>query len=201
MKKAEKTEITKEKIIKAAVSEFGAYGYDGATVNQICRQYSISKGLIYHNFENKGALYLCCVETAVNDFIAYMSAFHFGTDFKQYMQERYKFFKQNADYGRLIFNAVNSEDKVFCDRLREIRSRFDAFNASLYLSALDSVKLRDGVSRADALQYYMLLQDMLNSYISITGTADSDKTVLDSHEKSLEKILDYMLYGIAEEQK
>ena len=201
MKKAEKTEITKEKILNAAMTEFGTYGYDGATINQICRHYSISKGLIYHNFESKGELYLCCVQTAVNAFIRHMSAFQFGTDFKKYMQERYRFFQKNPQYGRLIFAAVHTEETAFLHALQEIRNQFDTYNAHLYLSAVDSLKLRDGVSRADALQYYMLLQDMLNSYISITGTADSDKTVLDSLEKSLEKILDYMLYGIAEEEK
>lgn len=200
MKKAEKTEITKEKILKAAVSEFGTYGYDGATVNQICRHYTIAKGLIYHNFESKGALYLCCVETAVNDFIAHMSAFHFGTDFQKYMHERYCFFKKNPQYGRLIFDAVNTEDTQFFNALSEIRNRFDRFNKNIYLCAIDGLKLRNGVSKDDALQYYGLLQDMLNNYTSILSTADGYKAALDSHEKSLEKILDYILYGIAEEK-
>ncbi|MGN0571578.1 MAG: TetR/AcrR family transcriptional regulator [Candidatus Fimenecus sp.] len=201
MKKAEKTEITKGKIISAAITEFGTYGYDGATVNQICRHHAISKGLIYHNFDSKGALYLCCVESAVNDFITHMSAFRFGTDFQQYMQERYSFFQKHPNYGRLIFTVVHTEDAAFLSALRDIRNRFDQFNMQIYLGAVDSLKLRDGVSREDAWQYYSLLQDMLNSYVSIHSTTDGYKTVLDSHEKSLAKILNYMLYGIAEEQK
>lgn len=202
MKKAEKTEITKEKILNAAMTEFGTYGYDGATINQICRQYSISKGLIYHNFESKGALFLCCLETAVNAFIAYMSAFQFGTDFQKYMQERYAFFRKNPDFGRLIFGAMpTDEDEAFTKSFREIRNRFDTFNAHLYLSALDGLQLRKGVTKEDALQYYGLLQDMLNSYTSINGRTDSFKSALDNREKNLYKILDYILYGIAEEQK
>ena len=199
MKKAEKTEITKEKILNAAMTEFGTYGYDGATINQICRHYSISKGLIYHNFESK--LYLCCAQTAVNAFIRHMSAFQFGTDFKKYMQERYRFFQKNPQYGRLIFAAVHTEETAFLHALQEIRNRFDTYNAHLYLSAVDSLKLRDGISREDALQYYGLLQDMLNSYISVGHSADGYAAALDTHEKHLKKILDYMLYGIAEEQK
>lgn len=201
MKKAEKTEITKEKILKAAMTEFGTYGYDGATINQICRHYSISKGLIYHNFKGKGELYLYCAETAVNAFIRHMSAFQFGTDFKKYMQERYRFFKKNPQYGRLIFAAVHTEETEFLHALQEIRNRFDTYNTHLYLSAVDSLKLRDGISREDALQYYGLLQDMLNSYISVGLSADVYATALDIHEKQLKKILDYMLYGIAEEQR
>lgn len=201
MKKAEKTEITKEKILNAAMTEFGTYGYDGATINQICRHYSISKGLIYHNFESKAELYLYCAQTAVNAFIRHMSAFQFGTDFKKYMQERYRFFQKNPQCGRLIFAAVHTEETAFLHALQEIRNRFDTYNAHLYLSAVDSLKLRDGISREDALQYYGLLQDMLNSYISVGHSADGYATALDIHEKHLEKILDYMLYGIAEEQK
>lgn len=202
MKKADKTELTKQRILKAAVEEFGTYGYDGATVNNICSRHNISKGLIYHNFENKGALYLVCVETAVDEFIAYMSEFQFGTDFHKYMEERYKFFHKNQNFAHLIFSATPpSEDKEFTNALQNIRKRFDAFNAQLYLSALDSLHLRAGVTKEDALQYYGLLQDMLNSYTSINGRTDGFKIAIDNREKNLYKILDYMLYGIAEEQK
>ena len=79
MKKSLKTKITKEKILKAAVEEFGTYGYEGASVNRICEKHGISKGLIYHNFESRDNLYLCCAEEAVNKFINYMS----GKDFPQ----------------------------------------------------------------------------------------------------------------------
>lgn len=202
MKKADKTELTKQRILKAAVEEFGTYGYDGATVNQICSRHNISKGLIYHNFENKGALYLCCAQTAVNAFIAYMSAYEFGTDFHKYMEERYKFFKKNPNFARLIFYAIpNSEDEEFANALQNIRKHFDTFNTHLYLSALDGLQLRKGVTKEAALQYYGLLQDMLNSYISVGHSADWYATALEIHEKHLEKILDYMLYGIAEEEK
>lgn len=202
MKKADKTELTKQRILKAAVEEFGTYGYDGATVNHICSRHNISKGLIYHNFENKGALYLVCVETAVDEFIAYMSEFQFGTNFHKYMEERYKFFHKNQNCAHLIFSATPpSENKEFTNSLQNIRKRFDAFNAQLYLSALDSLHLRAGVTKEDALQYYGLLQDMLNSYVSVGHSANGYATALDTHEKHLKKILDYMLYGIAEAQK
>ena len=102
----------------------------------------------------------------------------------------------------MIFSAIpTSEDEEFANALQNIRKRFDTFNTHLYLTALDGLQLRDGVTKEAALQYYGLLQDMLNSYTSMTGTADSFKSALDSREKNLYKILDYMLYGIAEEQK
>ena len=202
MKKDLKTEITKGKIIKAATEEFALYGFDGAAVNQICQKHGISKGLIYHNFVDKEDLYLCCVEEAVNGFISYMSGKSFGTDFKLYMKERYGFFTENPYYRRLIFSDVLTDSVVFAERLKEIRGRFDEFNKRVYLRAIDGIELREGVSREDALEYYSLLQNMLNGYLSCgEALADNFDFAFNAHEKNLEKTLDFMLYGIAMEKK
>ncbi len=61
MKRAERTELTVAKILEAALEEFGAKGYSGGTVNNICKR-GINKGLVYHNFKDKDALYLACLE-------------------------------------------------------------------------------------------------------------------------------------------
>ena len=202
MKKDLKTEITKEKILKAATEEFSLYGFDGATVNQICQKHGISKGLIYHNFENKEELYLRCVEEAVNEFVSYMSRRDFGTDFKLYMKERYAFFEAHPNYSKLIFAVVLTDDTGFAERIKKIKSNFDEFNRNIYLTAIQNIRLRKGISEKDALEYYSLLQDMLNGYLP-KGRAEEDhfESVFLSHEKSLEKILDFVLYGIAEQEE
>ena len=201
MKKDLKTEITKEKILKAATEEFSLYGFDGATVNQICQKHGISKGLIYHNFENKEELYLRCVEEAVNEFVSYMSRREFGTDFKLYMKERYAFFEAHPNYSKLIFAVVLTDDGEFSEKIKQIKRRFDEFNRNVYLEAITNIRLRKGISEKDALEYYSLLQDMLNGYLP-KGRAEEDhfESVFLSHEKSLEKILDFVLYGIAEQE-
>lgn len=202
MKKDIKTEITKEKILKAATAEFARYGFDGATVNQICQKHGISKGLIYHNFENKEELYLRCVEEAVDEFVAFMSRRKFETDFQLYMKERYDFFNANPNYSRLIFAVVLTDDTGFAERIKKIKSNFDEFNRSVYLAAIKNIRLRKGISEKDALEYYSLLQDMLNGYLSEGKTAeDNFESVFLSHEKSLEKILDFVLYGIADQEE
>ncbi|MCI6771770.1 MAG: TetR/AcrR family transcriptional regulator, partial [Oscillospiraceae bacterium] len=183
MKKDLKTEITKEKILKAATEEFSLYGFDGATVNQICQKHGISKGLIYHNFENKEELYLRCVEEAVNEFVSYMSRREFGTDFKLYMKERYAFFEAHPNYSRLIFAVVLTDDTGFAERIKKIKSNFDEFNRNIYLTAIQNIRLRKGISEKDALEYYSLLQDMLNGYLP-KGRAEEDhfESVFLSHE-------------------
>lgn len=201
MEKSLKTEMTKEKILNSATEEFALHGFDGATVNQICQKHNISKGLIYHNFENKEALYVCCVAQAVQAFISYMEPKSFGCDFRLYMQERYEFFRAHPQYSRLIFGMILTDNSVFSEKIKSIKSRFDEFNRNIYVCALNTIQLRKGVMKEDALQYYSLLQNMLNSYLSCDGaSAENFDFVVGCHEKSLEKILDFMLYGIAEEK-
>ena len=201
MKKDLKTEIMKERILKASADEFAAYGFDGTTINQICQKHDISKGLIYHNFENKEELYLRCVEKAVSEFVSFMSQQEYGTDFKLCMEERYKFFEAHPNDSRLIFAVVMTDNNEFSEKIKSIKSRFDEFNRSVYLAAVKNIKLRKGVSESDALDYYSLLQDMLNGYVSIGNASKSSFTMeLLNHEKALERILDFILYGLAEQE-
>lgn len=202
MKKDLKTEITKEKIMKAATEEFALYGFDGATVNQICQKHGISKGLIYHNFENKEELYLRCVQNAAEEFIAFMSRREFGTDFQLYMKERYAFFEAHPDYRRLIFAVVLTDDEVFSSKIKQVKSVFDDFNKKVYLNVIDHINLRKGISKQDVLEYYSLFQNVLNGYlIGGESSENSFDSVFFNHEKSLEKILDFILYGIAEQEE
>lgn len=50
MKRTERTGLTVAKILEAALEEFGANGYSGGTVNNICKR-GINKGLVYYNFK------------------------------------------------------------------------------------------------------------------------------------------------------
>lgn len=66
MKREERTAITINKIIELGIEEFGTKGYEGASLNRICEQ-GIPKGLLYHNFKNKDAVYIACVEKCYKD--------------------------------------------------------------------------------------------------------------------------------------
>ncbi len=47
----------KQRIINAALEEFGKHGYDKASTNNIVKNANISKGLLFHYFTNKKTLY------------------------------------------------------------------------------------------------------------------------------------------------
>ena len=83
MKKSEKTEITVSRILESAMSEFGNKGYAGGTVNNICKT-GINKGLLYHKFAGKDALYLTCLKRSSEKMIGYVRECGGAKDLKGY---------------------------------------------------------------------------------------------------------------------
>jgi AcrR family transcriptional regulator len=55
-------EATKERILKAAMAEFSAYGIAGARVDRIANTAGCNKNLIYIYFENKETLFTTVLE-------------------------------------------------------------------------------------------------------------------------------------------
>src|SRR5574342_213283 len=61
-----------DRIINAAIKEFAEKGYDRASTNEIVKEAGISKGLLFHYFQNKKQLFLFvfdyCYELVVDEF-------------------------------------------------------------------------------------------------------------------------------------
>ena len=84
--------------------------------------------------------------------------------------------------------------------LHDVKEKFEDFNLNLYKKAIKTLKLRDGITEEDAIEYYDMVQNMFNRYYLMLNKDKSTerKSIIFDHENSLKKILDYMLYGIAE---
>ncbi len=200
MKKEEKTELTKEKIITAAIEEFGTKGYAASSLNSICKNFNISKGLIYHNFENKDKIYLSCISKCFLEVIKYLESENIEGDLHRYMELRFAFFSKYPLYARLFFEAVLEPPSKLINEIKEIKKGFDELNKKIYKSALKTLNLRTGITEKDALEYYELMLEMFNGYFSSSAYANTDFTMMISdHEQKLKKILNFMIYGIAKE--
>lgn len=197
MKKEEKTELTKKKILSAAIQEFGTNGYRGASLNAIC-QVGIPKGLLYHNFKNKDALYLSCVEWCFQSLTECLREAQIGNDLEKYMQVRIKFFREHKMEAHIFFDAVLQPPEKLYPEICMLKKEFDELNRELYREMMSSLQLREDVSYEDAMQYFTMMQEMFNHSFSCQNYGNmslSDK--IEIHERDLPKILDLMLYGIA----
>ena len=202
MKKEEKTELTKERIINAAIEEFGTKGYTASSLYNICKNFNISKGLLYHNFENKDKLYLACISKCFLEVTKYLESQNFESDIQRYTELRFAFFSKYPLYARLFFEVVLQPPVNLINEINKIKKGFDELNKKIYHSVLQSLTLRDGVTEKDAMEYYELMQEMFNGYFSSSVYVNTDFSLLISdHEKKLKKILNFILYGIAKEKE
>ena len=198
MKRTERTELTVSKILEAALEEFGVNGYAGGTINNICKR-GINKGLIYHNFKDKDELYLVCLENSCKKLVTLIEESGCTSDQLQYMKLRMNFFTEYPHESHIFFEAILQPQEKLRDRIQQILQPFEEINEKIYRRVVSGVTLRHGITEEDAIAYFRQMQRMFNGYFS---SAAYRYIALDEqireHEMNLSKLLDFMLYGIAE---
>ena len=105
MKREEKTRLTREKIITAAIEEFGAKGYKAASINHICDS-GIAKGLFYHNYENKDALYIACLKSCFQEWTDSLSAAAATAGIEDYLKARMDLLRADRWKANIILEAL-----------------------------------------------------------------------------------------------
>lgn len=207
MKKEEKTRRTYEKILSAAIEEFGTNSYDSSSLTTICNKNQISKGLIYHNFKGKDDLYLQCVKGCFQEMTDYLRQCEIQADTVQesmqnLLHERQKFLRKNPYYSNIFFHAVLQPPAHLKKEILEIRRELDEFSAGCYKNLLEKMHLREGITFDAAMEYFTIFQEMFNSYFQSKSYEESDfHSLIKDHELNLSRILDIMLYGIAEKDR
>lgn len=201
MKNSDRTEKTVNRIIEAAMTEFGSKGYSGGTVNNITKA-GINKGLIYHNFRGKDELYLICIKCSCKKLLEYIHEHDGASDMQQYMRIRMDFFNANPKEAHIFFDALLNPPSHLFNEIGELLKDFNLLNEQIYTTTLNKLVLREDVSREDALSYFHLMQTMLNGYFSspvFQNVELSEKVKI--HESVIPKLFDYMLHGIAKGAK
>lgn len=207
MKQQEKTQKTRERILSAAIKEFGTKSYDTASVNAICNEGGIPKGLFYHNFQNKDAIYLECVKICFEQMTEYqkLNSSKLGDScrgLQELLFARQKFFSENPDYANIFFNCVLQPPKHLVQNLWEIRKPFDDFCTACYRKVLSRIPLRKGVTEKAALEYFSAFTEVFNGYYQRKADSGIDyRTMIEEHEGRLLEMLDIILYGIAVQER
>jgi AcrR family transcriptional regulator len=73
-------EETRSRILDAALEAFAQYGYDAASVAEICRRAGVTKGGFYHHFSSKQALFLELLERWLQGIDEQLEALRSGAD-------------------------------------------------------------------------------------------------------------------------
>lgn len=198
MKQSEETALTISKILSAAIEEFGVHGYSAGSINRICG-HGIQKGLIYHNFKDKDALYLACVQQSCEKILREMDDANADLEFLEHMKLRMQLWVRFPLESHIFFEALLSPPKKLIPQLQTILEPWEAMTRRVYYRLLPHLTLRTGVSEKEALQYFSLMQQMFHWFFTsphYQKLSISEKSM--EHETHLPKLIDYMLYGVAQ---
>lgn len=118
---ANKDHSLDDKIIRAAYSEFLAYGFCKASLHKISEKAGVTTGAIYTRYKNKDALFVALLQ----DFFEAMKAM-FAPVAKEY--EKAMLSAKTED----ILSAINAEEKIYFELLA---SHYD--DCTLFFSRSD----------------------------------------------------------------
>lgn len=211
MKQSERTKRTYDRIIEAALAEFGTKSYAEASLSTLCRENAIPKGLLYHHFPNKDSLYLRCAAICLEKLCEAVRRetavlpeeegnFSVQEELRAVLSARQRFFQENPQLAHIFFEILLQPPRHLKEELRELRRDFDAFHKERYRALLSRLTLREGIGERTAMDCFEAFQEMFNLYFqSCTAEGDLDK-MAERHEKRLASLLDVMLYGLVREK-
>lgn len=191
----------RRRILDGALAEFSAQGYSGSSINTICAAQNLSKGIVYHYFATKDALYLACMEECFRRLTEYVRANFSAEDgrieaqLEKYFSVRMAFFRENPVYQRLYCEAVTTPPAHLISNIRACRQDFDALNVQILEKLLGSIALRSGISTADAIETFRQYQDFIN--VRYQANAANGQS-LEAHEEDCQRMLSILLYGVIE---
>lgn len=205
MNREQKNEISKEKIIKACVKEFGTNDYANASLNNVCKDNNISKGLLFHYYKNKGELFLICAEKCFKELSIYLEEnFQWENrsideELNYYLNKRFEFFKEYHYYNQIFISAVFNPPEGLEDDIKKVKRILDDTNKRLLNKILESEKLKESINKENAID--MILD--LGAYLQLKFKSiykerqNLSKDLIAEHDKTFSNMLNIILYGIA----
>lgn len=173
MNKTEEKAVTRNKMIEAAIVEFGLHGYEGASTNQICAGASISKGLLYHYFKSKENLFAETLRYCMDDFRQAEQTTRCeqktGIDRLTAIYGLHiAFFASHPYHYQLIVQFLsNGAFMENNEALRECREEIRRFGLKALHNFLENIVLRQNIDRERVLEVLTILIDSLQrKYIS-----------------------------------
>lgn len=208
MNREEKSALSRQKILDAAMEEFSRNGYEGASLNTVWAQKGISKGIIYHHFRDKDELYLLCVKCCFDEITGYLqnaSENLTGTAserLKDYFDARIRFFSEHPEYLGIFLDASFQPPKKLFSRIVSLRQGFDTLNVSVLSGLLEGEHLRKGLTVDLVVDDFRMYMDYFNLHFKSACTqTGSPEELFREHEERCHRQLDILLYGVLNREK
>lgn len=205
MKREEKNMLTRAKIQKGALAEFSRNGYIGASVNNICSEADISKGIIYHYYRDKDELYIACVRQCFEQLTEYLEAMmkiRTGSQDQQletYFDARAEFFWKNPVYLPIFIESIFNPSILLLPEIEVCRKEFREQSVRFLTEILGNCRLRAGNSLQEVIEDFTMYMDFFNARFKLLlQNGAAEPAVFERHERECHRQLDILLHGILE---
>lgn len=203
MKREEKNQISRQKILNSALKEFGEQGYGLSSVNAICSEGGISKGILYHYFKDKDELYLACVKEvfeklthALKDKVL-VNSDHIEEGMQNYFDARLDFFVENPFCQKIFCETVTAPPQHLQGEIAALRADFDSLSIKIFASLLQNAKLRADMTMEEVVEIFRMYQEFVSIRFRSLMKAGTE-TEPESYDQICKKFIHVLLYGVIE---
>lgn len=200
MKREEKNQQMRRRIMDSALAEFSGQGYGASSVNTICSSQGISKGIIYHYFKTKDELFLACVEECFSLLTEYLSkrmqngqSDKAEEQLERYFTCRMAFFAAYPVYQRIFCEAIVSPPEHLKAEILSCKKDFDTLNIKILEQLLARLPLRKEHTEEEIIEMFRQFQDFMNARYPAFDLQGSE---FELHEKQCRNTLNILLFGI-----
>lgn len=193
-----KNQQMRDAILQYACREFARRGYEAGSLNTICAEGGMSKGIIYHYFSSKKQLYLACVHECFDRLTNSLRGKLTGKESltpEDYFAARAEFFMSHPDEAELFCQSVLYPPEGVLPEVQNERMAFDDFNTEVLHRILSGKKLRSDISEESMQQVFRQFQDFLNARYH-QAVRENSEEVIKQHEKECLNAISIFLYGI-----
>lgn len=134
-----KSEITRARILDAALDLFRGNGFEETTMREIAATAGVSLGSAYYYFQSKEDLVMAFYERAIDGMIPMMEAAlagasHFEAKMEALLEVKFEYFEPNRTFlGALLRHSADPQNRLspFSEATRHIRERDEAYFARM----------------------------------------------------------------------
>ena len=204
MTQKERQERSKKEIFSAALEEFGSHPYGEVTMDQICANHKISKGMMYHYYSNKDELFLLWTTYVFRELEAYLASrsdelfLPSQTPFQTirlFFLFRQEYFKEHPLEKGVFESVILQPPKHLIQQIEMLHASLRLYNRQFIDRAVEQLSLRPGLSHQMVTRYLesisQVFQPLMDEYSS--GCAPRD---LDWMTQTSVEILNMALFGV-----
>lgn len=193
-----------QNIIDAAMICFAKNGYTKTTTAAICQQANVSKGLLFHYFSNKKALYLFCIQAAIDDYVQIIdkidvSNLSFTQTITTFSQIKIEYFLKHTTRYEVLVSATLTPDPEIKLEVDKLINNYIAASLKILELMMKKMQLKPKIDPSKVLQIILSLTTNLEKkYQKELLDPNVDvKITLERMTEEILELIDYLLYGVS----